>query len=86
MHSSPQASIGELSEPMRIVDVAPTLLADIDASWPALIDGRPRADVFASERARVARSCENAGAFVDLSPHEAEDPLVTERLRAMGYL
>ncbi|HEU4582837.1 MAG TPA: alkaline phosphatase family protein [Polyangiaceae bacterium] len=85
MQRSPRVRTGALTQPMRIVDVAPTLLADAGAAWPEGVTGRARSDVMRSglveEGGCLAEDGEGAaGATMD------EDPLVSERLRAMGYL
>lgn len=85
MQRSPTTRAGELPAPMRIVDVAPTLLSTVDAAWPETIAGRARADVVP-----VADGSPGACLSDELRWRGAvgidEDPMVSERLRAMGYL
>lgn len=82
MMRSPRVATGALAEPMRIVDVAPTLMADLGLAVPAGLDGRARDDVFGRSGASAGHDHaekQNDGA-------SAEDAFVSERLRAMGYL
>jgi predicted AlkP superfamily phosphohydrolase/phosphomutase len=85
MQASQNAVPGMLATPLRIVDVAPTLFAELGVAIPANLDGRVRED------ALRAGSCRNLSVLQERSsniPQESvmEDPVVTERLRAMGYL
>jgi predicted AlkP superfamily phosphohydrolase/phosphomutase len=84
MQSSPRTVAGRLQAPIRIVDVAPTLCADVGLGWPALVDGQPHSQAFRKDAASpAALEVEGAG---DWTGTMDEDPFVTERLRAMGYL
>lgn len=83
MQRGPSSVRGALAEPMRIVDVLPTLFADAGVSFPASVDGAVRDDVYTHVTARLRGS----GYLPDQDgPAIGEDALVTERLRAMGYL
>ncbi|AUX26877.1 uncharacterized protein SOCEGT47_074470 [Sorangium cellulosum] len=90
IHASERLRPGRLPQPVRIVDVAPTALADIGLSLPDPVQGRVVREAFASSAwaARAAGApCaeERAGGAADAGPRREEE-VVIERLRAMGYL
>lgn len=94
-HASRNVRAGKLSPPLRIVDVAPTLLAEVGASFPEGLAGVVRGDVFSNSfwtrrPGGLARTVEDVRRG-PASRHartgsSGEDELVAERLRAMGYL
>ena len=80
MMRSPKTVAGALPTPMRIVDVAPTLAGALGMEPPRDVDGRCREDVFGRGH------LENGGDACADRDQGTEDALVSERLRAMGYM
>ncbi|WP_239139747.1 alkaline phosphatase family protein [Sphaerisporangium krabiense] len=86
IHRSPRVTPGRLAGPVRIVDLLPTLLAELGASWPDSIDGHPVPVV----RERQARPLGPLAEDEVVAPAPAgpteEDLYTSQRLREMGYL
>ena len=87
LHASPRVRPGRLAGTVPLVDLVPTLLADLGAGWPANVHGLP---VLAALRPEL-----------DIPPHlddvgqpaparetasKTEDTFVSDRLREMGYI
>ncbi|HEX6352555.1 alkaline phosphatase family protein [Actinophytocola sp.] len=88
IHRSPRVKPGRLAEPVRIVDLLPTLLTDLGASWPDTIDGQP-VPVVREQPARPLGPLAEDQAGARDGHHEGpteEDEYTSQRLREMGYL
>jgi predicted AlkP superfamily phosphohydrolase/phosphomutase len=87
LQASPRIAAGRRQQPIRIVDVAPTMLADVGLSVPNDLDGHVVADAFmtAQERLRPLE-VDEAASFVDRGVAGPEDASTSIRLRQMGYL
>jgi predicted AlkP superfamily phosphohydrolase/phosphomutase len=92
MQVSPRVRAGRLSEPVPIVDLIPTLLADLGVGWPSSVHGKPVLDAFAREAvpttAQTYAELEAWRAPAAREEHvsRAEDAYTAQRLREMGYI
>jgi predicted AlkP superfamily phosphohydrolase/phosphomutase len=85
IHRSKRTKPGRLKHAVRLIDVMPTLLADLGVPFPAALPGNVITDAFESG-GRIGRSndpvlIQNGGRQSDW-----EDEELTSRLRTMGYL
>jgi len=86
IHASPAMEPRRLSRPISIVDVAPTLLADVGARYPRHVHGRVVREAFRHEvRGSPALDFDEA-AFKPITPAVREHAMTVARLQAMGYL
>lgn len=75
---------GRVEAPMRIVDVAPTLLSRLDVAIPDDVDGRVLGELFTTPpTARFVSASSVARTATELSADEEE--VLADRLRALGY-
>jgi predicted AlkP superfamily phosphohydrolase/phosphomutase len=89
IHASPNIQSGRLDHNINIIDVAPTLLSDINVSIPQFMRGRLQSDAFFDvlPKAKPGHSLLPAHQTDDVIISEAEeDELTFKRLREMGYL
>jgi predicted AlkP superfamily phosphohydrolase/phosphomutase len=91
LQASPRVSPARLSEPVSIVDVVPTLLADLGVGWPAGVHGEPVLDAFdaGSVPAGAERYLEHDQPAPDHEHEHAsrsEDEYTARMLREMGYI
>ena len=83
--AGPDIMPGCLAAPVRIIDIAPTILHVFGLDASEGMDGRPRLDLFA--RGGPPDRPVAAGLTAAPAPQSAEDEaLVEERLRNLGYL
>jgi predicted AlkP superfamily phosphohydrolase/phosphomutase len=87
VHASPRVRPGRLAGTVPLVDLVPTMLADLGAGWPSDIDGLP---VLAALRPDVDIPANLADGGQPAPPAGAgsrtEDTYVSDRLREMGYI
>jgi predicted AlkP superfamily phosphohydrolase/phosphomutase len=88
VHASPRVRPGRLAGTVPLVDLMPTLLADLGAGWPADIDGLP---VVAALRPDVdipaqLEDAEQSARPAAMAGSRTEDTYVSDRLREMGYI
>lgn len=75
---------GPVATPLRIVDVAPTILATLDVAIPDDVDGRVLDEVFTTPPAsRFVAASAVARPTEELSADE--EAVLADRLRALGY-
>jgi predicted AlkP superfamily phosphohydrolase/phosphomutase len=88
IHASPNIRPGRLGHNINIIDVAPTLLSDINVGIPQFMRGRPQSEAFSnvSPSARPSSSLLPARQIDDETASAEEDELTFKRLREMGYL
>jgi predicted AlkP superfamily phosphohydrolase/phosphomutase len=89
LQASPRCKPARLSEPVSIVDVIPTLLADLGVGWPAGVHGEPVLDAFdaGSVPAGAEQYLEQDQPAPDHEPaSRAEDEYTARMLREMGYI
>lgn len=89
LQASPRVQPARLSEPVPIVDVIPTLLADLGVGWPAGVHGEPVLDAFdaGSVPAGAERYLEHDQPAPDQQPaSRSEDEYTARMLREMGYI
>lgn len=89
LHASPRVKPARLGEPVSIVDVIPTLLADLGVSWPAGVHGEPVLDAF--DAGSVPVGAEQYTEHDQPGPDRehasrAEDEYTARTLREMGYI
>lgn len=93
-YRSARTAPGRRDEPVSIVDLMPTALADLGAAFPDDVHGRPRLDLFAAPvplpaadpRVRGASRAPSVPEPVGADASAAEDTYTSDRLREMGYL
>lgn len=86
IHASSHVKPGRLSESIRIVDVVPTLLADVGADYPALLDGRVLNIFSCPTQSRPPIDIHEATFAMRRATSHREDLVTLTRLREMGYL
>jgi predicted AlkP superfamily phosphohydrolase/phosphomutase len=89
LQASPRVRPARLSEPVSIVDVIPTLLADLGVGWPAGVHGEPVLDAF--DAGAVPDGAEQYLEQDQPAPdHDqasrTEDEYTARMLREMGYI
>jgi hypothetical protein len=77
MHRSPRVSAGRLPHRLRLIDVLPTLLADLGFDVSGAFQGEPASGIFS----HITTDKHDAEA-----EDEWESSELTGRLKAMGYL
>jgi predicted AlkP superfamily phosphohydrolase/phosphomutase len=89
IHASPRIIPGRLAGTLPLIDLIPTLLTDLGASWPANVHGQPVRAVFSADLPEPGHLPDD-GPFRPAAGGAAasctEDSYVSERLREMGYI
>jgi predicted AlkP superfamily phosphohydrolase/phosphomutase len=80
---------GATIDPVRLVDIAPTVLHTMDVPVPCDLEGHIVEELFTSERAAVRTRVGDRTAAVaaaDDAPLDEEDSGILEKLKALGYI
>lgn len=77
MQCAPHTAAGRITAPLRIVDVAPTMMRAFDLEPPTSVDGAA---------IDLSRGIEPSVSMCAPDDFQQLETVVTERLRAMGYL
>ncbi len=86
VHRSPRTVPGRLPQSVRLIDVMPTLLADLDVPIPESVPGCVVQEAFAS-LGSLRRFRDGVGIRSSSGAHaQWEEEELTGRLRSMGYL
>jgi predicted AlkP superfamily phosphohydrolase/phosphomutase len=87
LHASPRVRPGRLAGTVPLVDLVPTLLADLGAGWPADVDGLPVSAALCPELDMPAHLGEVERPMpATATANSTEDTYVSDRLREMGYI
>jgi predicted AlkP superfamily phosphohydrolase/phosphomutase len=91
-HASPNVRAGRLATSVDLVDIVPTILAELGASWPSTVEGEPVSSVLAANvdipppDPSVEAADAAYGPVVAAGGGSAEDNYTSQRLREMGYI
>lgn len=87
IHASPRITPGRLASTVPLIDLMPTLLTDLRASWPSNVHGLPVQAVFARELPVPDHLPDTGTASAPAASSDGtEDAYVSDRLREMGYI